>query len=597
MSINRSKANPFPKSTPSLIGSILGLNLGSCLALSLALSLALNIVSNPALALPLDLALAAPVAGQTATETMTDPDKGTDTETDKGTDRGTDSEAGTDSAEAAQTAETKEEVMKLVRSNSRLKRWLEKDKRIFVNTISGGRFEVVLAQKSDPLTYFYIMGRYQEQTGPQGTADSSRNISKNSSKTGKEKLFEAVKKEGLSLLRDSDRNTLLLDEYGKEPPDPYLVKVSDDSNSFFPLLVEGKPSQALKLLRKLNEKQDLQGTMLVNLAMLEAKASDLKKAIDIMNRLSEPEKEGAALYDLAFLRIYSGKTGFARTCLKNLSSNSDGGNSRLRLYSLESLARLSLMEGRLDEAIKLGNELSASYPAALEGKLLKAELSFAQKDYRQAQTLYKQLAEQTGQAQFSLKAAQCLKLNGDTTGAIKLLNKVCDQMPESFQAHFQLAQCYLAAKEFIPARLQFERALEVKPSFEEKRQLFSGFMKVLNAMNDDKALDQWTRTWAQEYPDQAIVHYNRGWFLAKQDEEKNSGKSGSNTKEAIKAYGEALKLDPKMTLARYNLIYLLYKDKQLDRAKLEGEQFLEISSNEEDRQRVRLMLKELAKQK
>ncbi|OPZ89378.1 MAG: tetratricopeptide repeat protein [bacterium ADurb.Bin425] len=593
MSINRSKANPFPKSTPSLIGSILGINLGSCLALSLALSLALNIVSNPALALPLDLALAAPVAGQTATETMTVPDKGTDTGTDKDTDR----EAGTDSAEAAQTAETKEEVMKLVRSNSRLKRWLEKDKRIFVNTISGGRFEVVLAQKSDPLTYFYIMGRYQEQTGPQGTADSSRNISKNSSKTGKEKLFEAVKKEGLSLLRDSDRNTLLLDEYGKEPPDPYLVKVSDDSNSFFPLLVEGKPSQALKLLRKLNEKQDLQGTMLVNLAMLEAKAGDLKKAIDIMNRLSEPEKEGAALYDLAFLRIYSGKTGFARTCLKNLSSNSDGGNSRLRLYSLESLARLSLMEGRLDEAIKLGNELSASYPAALEGKLLKAELSFAQKDYRQAQTLYKQLAEQTGQAQFSLKAAQCLKLDGDTTGAIKLLNKACDQMPESFQAHFQLAQCYLAAKEFIPARLQFERALEVKPSFEEKRQLFSGFMKVLNAMNDDKALDQWTRTWAQEYPDQAIVHYNRGWFLAKQDEEKNSGKSGSNTKEAIKAYGEALKLDPKMTLARYNLIYLLYKDKQLDRAKLEGEQFLENSSNEEDRQRVRLMLKELAKQK
>lgn len=593
MSIKRSKANPFPKFRPLLIGSILGLNLGSCLALSLVLSLALNIVSNPALALPLDLALAAPVAGQTATETMTVPDKGTDTGTDKDTDR----EAGTDSAEAAQTAETKEEVMKLVRSNSRLKRWLEKDKRIFVNTISGGRFEVVLAQKSDPLTYFYIMGRYQEKSGPQSTADSSKNISKNSSKTGKEKLFEAVKKEGLSLLRDSDRNTLLLDEYGKEPPDPYLVKVSDDSNSFFPLLVEGKPSQALKLLRKLNEKQDLQGTMLVNLAMLEAKAGDLKKAIDIINRLSEPEKEGAALYDLAFLRIYSGKTGFARTCLKNLSNNSDGGNSRLRLYSLESLARLSMMEGRLDEAIKLGNELSASYPAALEGKLLKAELSFGQKDYRQAQTLYKQLAEQTGQAQFSLKAAQCLKLDGDTTGAIKLLNKVCDQMPESFQAHFQLAQCYLAAKEFIPARLQFERALEVKPSFEEKRQLFSGFMKVLNAMNDDKALDQWTRTWAQEYPDQAIVHYNRGWFLAKQDEEKNSGKSGGNTKEAIKAYGEALKLDPKMTLARYNLIYLLYKDKQLDRAKLEGEQFLENSSNEEDRQRVRLMLRELAKQK
>lgn len=605
MSINRSKANPFPKSTPSFIGSILGLNLGSCLGSclgsSLALSLALNIVTNPALALPLDLVLAAPIAGQTATETMTGTDKGTD----KGTDSGTDREAGTDSAEAAPSAETKEEVMKLVRSNSRLKRWLEKDKRIFVNTISGGRFEVVLAQKSDPLTYFYIMGRYQKQSGPQSTADSSKNSSKdssrdsskNSAKTGKEKLFEAVKKEGLSLLRDSDRNTLLLDEYGKEPPDPYLVKISDDSSSFFPLLVEGKPSQALKLLRKLNEKQDLQGTMLVNLAMLEAKAGDLKKAIDIINRLREPEKEGAALYDLAFLRIYSGKTGFARTCLKNLSNNSDGGNSRLRLYSLESLARLSMMEGRLDEAIKLGNELSASYPAALEGKLLKAELSFAQKDYRQAQTLYKQLAEQTGQAQFNLKAAQCLKLDGDTTGAIKLLNKVCDQMPESFQAHFQLAQCYLAAKEFIPARLQFERALEVKPSFEEKRQLFSGFMKVLNAMNDDKALDQWTRTWVQEYPDQAIVHYNRGWFLAKQDEEKNSGKSGSNTKEAIKAYGEALKLDPKMTLARYNLIYLLYKDKQLDRAKLEGEQFLENSSNEEDRQRVRLMLIELAKQK
>lgn len=481
----------------------------------------------------------------------------------------------------------KEEVMKLVRSNSRLKRWLEKDKRIFVNTISGGKFEVVLAQKSDPLTYFFIMGRYQEQAGAQGTAGSS--------KMGKDKLFEAVKSQGLSLLKDGERNALVLDEYGKEPPDPYLFKVMDDSSSVFPLLVEGKPSQALKLLRKLNEKQALSGTMLVNLAMMEARAGDLKKAGELINKLSEAEREGAALYNLAFLRIYSGKTGFARTCLKNLSN---GGSSRIRLYSLETLARLSMMEGRLDEAMTLSNELSASYPGSLEAKLLKAELSLAKKDYRQASDLYRQLAEQTGQAKFSLEAAKCLNFEGDTAGAIKLLNKVCDQIPESFQAHFQLAKCYLAAKEFIPSRLQFERALEVKPNFEEKRQLFSGFMKVLNAMNDDKALDHWTRTWVQENPEQAIVHYNRGWFLAKQDEERNAaGKNASNTKEAIKAYEEALRLDPKMSLARYNLIYLLYKDKQVERAKLEGEQFLNRSSNEEDRQRVRFMLNDLARQK
>ncbi|MBX9940629.1 MAG: tetratricopeptide repeat protein [Candidatus Obscuribacterales bacterium] len=484
----------------------------------------------------------------------------------------------------------KEEVMKIVRSNSRLKRWLEKDKRIFVNTISGGKIEVVLAQKSDPLTYFFIMGRYREQTGAPGTAGSS--------KVGKDRLFEAVKSQGISLFKDGERNALVLDEYGKEPPDPYLFKVLDDSSSVFPLLMEGKQAQALKLLRKLNEKQNLSGAMLVNLAMMEARAGDLNKAGELINKLSETEREGAALYDLAFLRIYSGKTGFARTCLKSLSNGGKGGSSRLRLYSMETLARLSMMEGRLDEAQSLSNEISASYPASLEAKLLKAELSLAQKDYRQAHILYKQLAEQTGQAQFSLEAAQCLKFDGDTAGAIKLLNKVCDQIPESFQAHFQLAQCYLSAREFIPSRLQFERALELKPKFEEKRQLFSGFMKVLNAMNDDKALDHWTRTWVQENPEQAIVHYNRGWFLAKQDEERSAaGKTSSNRKEAIKAYEDALKLDPKMSLARYNLIYLLYKDKQVERAKLEGEQFLNKSANEEDRQRVLFMLKELAKQK
>ncbi|HMX47047.1 MAG TPA: hypothetical protein PKC93_13920, partial [Candidatus Obscuribacter sp.] len=75
----------------------------------------------------------------------------------------------------AQTADLSSED--LARNNSTIKRWLEKEKRIFLNPISPDEVEVVLTRRTEPLCFLFIMGRYKQaetdsaaQAGPKPPA-------------------------------------------------------------------------------------------------------------------------------------------------------------------------------------------------------------------------------------------------------------------------------------------------------------------------------------------------------------------------------------------------------------------------------------------
>lgn len=467
----------------------------------------------------------------------------------------------------------------LARNNSTIKRWLEKDRRIFLNPVSPEEVEVVLIRRTEPLSFLFIMGRYKQ--GQQEAAAAKPTVAKVKEK---DRLFKEVQQASANLLKDSTRSVVLLDEKGEPPPPSYATELDEKSlNSAFTLLCLGEYGRARKILQA--NQANLSQAMLINLAMLEAMNGNVKKAEEMLGQFSQEDPANAtAQFNLAYLRMTQGKTKYARSLLKPLSEGESKG--RLKLLSLISLARLSLFEGKGEEAERYAQQALADFPDSLDSLDTAGDIALAARNYRKAIQYLTPVAQaRKSETRYLLKLAEAHQELGETDRTIKLLNQACDIEPESVTAHLALGKTYLANKDFLPARLQLERALELKPGIDEKRKIFAPFIKVLNTMNDDKALDKWTALWVKENPDQAITHYNRGWYLT--HIEKNA--------EAIAAYKAALKCDAKMNTARYNLIYLLAKSGQAEEARQEGQLFLNSSSSPADKKQIESMLASIEK--
>lgn len=470
----------------------------------------------------------------------------------------------------------------LARNNSTIKRWLEKEKRIFLNPISPDEVEVVLTRRTEPLCFLFIMGRYKQS----GTNSAAQAEPKPPAAKVKEKdrLFKEVQKASADLLKDSTRSVVLLDEKGEPPPPAYATELDEKSlNSAFTLISLGEYGRARKLLQA--NQARLSDSMLINLAMLEAINGNIKKAEEILAKFSQDNPANAtAQFNLAYLRLTQGKTKFAAALLKPLTEGESKG--RLKLLSLLSLARLSLFESKREEAVRYSERALSDFPDSLDSLDTAGDIALACKDYKKAIQYLTPVAQaRKSETRYLLKLAEAHQELGETDRAIRLLNQACDIEPESVANHVHLGKTYLANKDFLAARLQFERALELKPDLDEKRKIFAPFIKVLNTMNDDKALDKWTALWVKENPDQAITHYNRGWYLTRM--EKNA--------EAIAAYRAALKCDAKMSTARYNLIYLLAKSGQREEARQEGQLFLNSAGSEADKKQIESMLASIEK--
>ena len=208
------------------------------------------------------------------------------------------------------------------------------------------------------------------------------------------------------------------------------------------------------------------------------------------------------------------------------------------------------------------------------------DLAMQNENYKQAVTYLKEAASLNKANPDSLiKLGQCQSKLGDIDNAIKTTSLATRDFPQSPESHMALAKLHLENKEFLGARLQYERALEVSTTFAEKRQVFLPLMKVLDIMNEDKELLKLLSQWVKQYPNEPVCHYNRAFILA---EKKQIG-------EAIDEYTKAISLSPKYNKARYNLALLYLKTKKTDEAKLQLQRFVQDTSGAEKEQAEKLL--------
>jgi Flp pilus assembly protein TadD len=168
---------------------------------------------------------------------------------------------------------------------------------------------------------------------------------------------------------------------------------------------------------------------------------------------------------------------------------------------------------------------------------------------------------------------------GDLDEAIKTASLATRDYPQSPESHMALGKLHMDNKEFLGARLQFERALEVSNGFAEKKQVFLPLMKVLDIMNEDKDLLKYLLQWVKQYPQEPVCHYNRAFVLAEKKQ----------VDEAIEEYTKAINLAPKYSKARYNLALLYVQKKKPLEAKAQLMRFIEDSNGPEKEQAATLL--------
>lgn len=466
-----------------------------------------------------------------------------------------------------------------VSKNANVKRWLEADKRIFLLPHSDGTVEILLAKSTSPLWYLFSMGRYHViDSVEQNTDGEPQNKGGTKRKEKEDERIKSTKKSTETLLLGASAvNIALADAAGKAPP-----ANEQESAEVFNLLAAGEYKAAREKLSKVTSPTDAEYS---NAAMLAALSGDVEGASKgLAARVMEDSDavDSGIKFNLAYLRMTKGKVREAKALLKPLTEES----GKIKLLSLLSLARIEMIGGDPDMGAEYADKALALFPESVDALDTAGDIAVKKKDYKKAISLYTPVAQnRKSDVSYLLKIVDCYKQMGDLDKAIKLGNDAANIDGANIETHIALGRLYLENKDFLGSRLQFERALELHPDYNVKQTCFAPFLKVLNVMNDDKAINDWTARWIKEHPEKAICHYNRGWYLTQ----------AKKYKLAEESYKAALACDPKMNTARYNLIYLYYKNGQKEEALQQSKVFLEASNSQEDRARVEAMLESLKK--
>ncbi len=479
-------------------------------------------------------------------------------------------------------------------ANRILKRRLQSDKRLAVNLLNkeDGGADVYASLPFQSEQLHLLLGRYQAfgqdaspTSGPKlkGSIDDKRLA---------QTRFQAEQ----MILGSATNDVKVLDEFSAPPvaegegdllskingPDCNLVKAFD-------LALAGRLAEAMAKQSALEGSKEkfsataqarIDNNRLCLLALsgnVAAAATAIKKASSTSPWLNSPAKYPINLLNQANILLANKDASSALAILEKLDVPLSG---RLALALMRTKLAVYSQSGDKVRAQELASEMVKRYPTNPGALTTAGDLAMQNGNYKQASVYLKQAASLNKANPDSLiKLAQCQAKMGDLDEAIKTATLATRDYPQSPESHMALGKLHMDNKEFLGARLQFERALEVSNGFAEKKQVFLPLMKVLDVMNEDKDLLKYLQQWVKQYPQEPVCHYNRAFVLAEKKQ----------VDEAIEEYTKAINLAPKYSKARYNLALLFVQKKKPVEAKAQLMRFIEDSSGPEKEQAETLL--------
>lgn len=285
-----------------------------------------------------------------------------------------------------------------------------------------------------------------------------------------------------------------------------------------------------------------------NLGALLAAKGNYDEATQCFSRaIRENESYPGAYTNRAFVSLASGRTAAAL----------DDAVLALKLDPTLMPARVAygraLMEtGNSVEALKVAQTLKAEAPTEWQPLLLLADAELANKQYKESKITLARLAVlNPGSADTVLKLAHANEKLGDLDEAIKQAKRATQLAPNEARTHITLGRYLDANRDANAARLQFERAMDLKPERSLRKTAMAALLRILIATDKMAMADEFTKKWVKQYPEDAACHYNRAW-LASQLE-------GDHLQECIDGYKKTLELDASLSSVHYNLALILLK--------------------------------------
>ena len=448
-----------------------------------------------------------------------------------------------------------------VYANRVLKRRLQTDRRMGVTPCLDRAVVFAGLPYEDGLHLNLILGRYKA-FGSNAGANTNRTSTRKSKQD--KNIFETRKQAELLVEGASQADLKVLDEFGAPPtnadePGEYkeLAKFKPQSARLIESFDQALGGDLAAARSSLKEAEKIASRPLItnNLACLEALLGDKEAALKIFKTRSEADFSFPEKLNLAIILLATGKENNGLTVLKELedSANAPG---RLKIDLLAALSKAYLAQKNQDAARKTLQKLLRLYPANSHALLLAANLEYSEGNYNQAihylQSISTTLSGPDGAAAL-IKLSQCYAHLGKFDEALKTANKATSSFPNEVSTHTNLAKLYMDDKEWLGAKLQYERALELNPPFAVKKAIYNNLLHCVEANSDlnsrerQKAMLQYTESWLKANPDQAICHANRAYVLSLEA----AGKAA-----AIKEYEQALKLPGASRTMRYNLALL-----------------------------------------
>ncbi|MEW5757401.1 MAG: XrtA/PEP-CTERM system TPR-repeat protein PrsT [Pseudomonadota bacterium] len=115
---------------------------------------------------------------------------------------------------------------------------------------------------------------------------------------------------------------------------------------------------------------------------VQVRSNDLPAAEKLLTQLAEKRPQAQIYFNLALVQLRMDKTTAAKRSLQSALAD----NPKY-LPALETLGRVALKENQVNEALKTAEKLTADYPNAAAGYVLKADVMLAQKRIKEAEPL------------------------------------------------------------------------------------------------------------------------------------------------------------------------------------------------------------------